>query len=480
MTEKENVEFLVNIESKLPVEEWKANGRFVWPIIRGIIAAYNRNGYIAEAEKGAKFLNRLRNLFKEVRGISKFPIYNPFNRSKKSVLIFHDNYDRNILLDDGSYYDKCLDPFVDCFEHKNKSILNIEQSRGKKVVKTYSRVECADIFFLLVRICNILYPQKASLYLPQYNEFLKCMPNDLKNKLTIKKIQHAVGLINRLSIIMKYIIQAHKVKLVLFDCWYDVYRMAWSLACHDLGIRAVDVQHGRAGGTGHDFYTGWTKFPKNEKYEMLPNIFWTWTHEDKEAICDWNTNTEIAYNGGKPINMVIERIKKHAHILNLDNLSPQMPVILLTLQWGTIYPKWFVNFIKKYSEKYIWLIRCHPTKDTLQDRFISELRNVSNVYIDGVENILLELLLKRVNIHVTSSSSVIVDAAMVGIYSIMINRKFVTSFSNYIKKGILITAFSSNELQNGIKTILEKKDSNQGKISDDANLDYLLNLLKQN
>lgn len=479
MTEKENVKFLVGIESKFPVEQWNINGRFVWPIVRNIIATHNREGYIAKDAKSNKFSNRVYQFFEEVKIATKFPIYNPFARSSKSVLIFHDNSDRSILLNDGSNYDRFLDPFVDCFRDKNIPILNIEQSHYRKTVKTHYSVQCLDFIFLWVRIYNILCPQKGKVYLPQYNEFLNFVPSDLKNKLTIKNIQHEVGLIGRLSSIMKFIIKAHKVKLVVFECWYDVYRLAWSLACHDLGINAIDVQHGRGGSTGHDFYAEWTKFPDNGKYEMMPNIFWTWTHEDKKAIDSWNTNIELAYNGGKPINMVIERIRKNINISNLEKLSSNLPVILITLQWGTVYPKWFINFIKENNEKYNWLIRCHPVKDVMQYNFIKDVRNISNVYIDGIENLPIELLLEYVNVHVTSSSSVIVDAAMVGKSSIMINQKFEKSFSKYIEKNILITAFNANGLQEAIKMILDKKIVNKERVSTDANLKYLLKLLEK-
>ena len=44
MKETENVKFLVDIESKFPVEQWNINGRFVWPIVRNIIAMHNREG----------------------------------------------------------------------------------------------------------------------------------------------------------------------------------------------------------------------------------------------------------------------------------------------------------------------------------------------------------------------------------------------------------------------------------------------------
>ena len=479
MTEAENVKFLVDIESKFPVEQWNIDGRFVWPIVRNIIATHNREGYIVKDEKSRKFSNRLYQFFEEIRIATKFPIYNLFARSSKSVLIFHDNSDRNILLNDGSNYDRFLDPFVDCFMDKNIPILNIEQSRYSKAVKTHYNVQCLDAIFLLVRIYNILCPQKGKVYLPQYKEFLNFVSSDLKNKLIIKNIQHEVGLISRLSSIMKLIIKTRKVKLVLFECWYDIYRFAWSLACHDLGINVIDVQHGRGGSTGHEFYKEWTKFPDGGKYEMMPNIFWTWTQEDKKAIDSWNTNIELAYNGGKPIDMVIESIRTNINISNLENLSSNLPVILITLQWGTIYPKWLIKFIKENNEKYNWLIRCHPIKDAMQYNFVSDVRNIRNVYVDGIENIPLELLLEYVNVHVTSSSSVIVDAAMLGKSSIMINQKFEKSFSNYIEKNILITAFNANELREAIKMILKKKTANRRKISKHANFEYLLNLVKK-
>lgn len=86
------------------------------------------------------------------------------------------------------------------------------------------------------------------------------------------------------------------------------------MACKRIGIKAVDVQHGRAGATGQKYYSRWTKFPKNSNYEIMPDVFWTWTEADKRAIDKWETDKIIAYNGGKPIYATLNQLKDIADI----------------------------------------------------------------------------------------------------------------------------------------------------------------------
>lgn len=475
MTESEDVDFLESIEAQFPVEQWKINGRFVWPIIRGIIANYNRSMYIVERKAHLGIFTRI---FREIRGMVKFPLYNIFSKSKKDTIVFHDNFDRTIKLKDGRYYDRNLDPIVDILHDSGISVLNIEQCRDGKRNMTYNVLQSIDMMLMFIRFYNKLFMQKGKICLPEYDKFLRYLPKKLQKRLDIQVLRHEVGLIDRISRMMKWIIVRHQVKMVILECWYDIYRYSWSVACTDLGVKCVDIQHGRAGGTGHDFYTGWTKFPLRNKYEMMPNIFWTWTQEDKDAIDNWHVGNVIAYCGGKPVNMVLDNISNMIDMSFCKTIKKELPIILVSLQWGVVYPEWFADFIRT-SRQYIWLIRFHPIKEEMQKEFAKKISENENVVIENVDAILLEVLLQHIDLHVTSSSSTIVDAAMQGKPSIMINSKYKTSFLRYFDAGILKLATDAKTLEKDIKESLISKIEKYKDEPIGNHGEFLINIIKK-
>lgn len=478
MTEKENVRYIVEIEQKYPVEKWVVNGQHVWPIIRSEITVYNRRYYRVTSNSN---INSFKRIFLTAKSLLKFSMYNFIKKEQKDVLILHDNLDRNIKLKDGTFYDKVLDPIYDLLKQENISILNLEESMNGDN-KPYGEVTSLEIILIIIRIINKVSRQKGTVQLSRYEEFMRDIPAELSANLSIDKLQHNIGLINRISKFMAWLLKKHDVKLVIFECWYGTYRYALSMACKRLGIKSIDIQHGRAGGTGQEFYSSWTKFPENSNYEIIPDVFWTWTESDKQAIDNWNTNNIIVYNGGKLIFNTLNIIRNLVDLSAMKKIDKSKPVILFTVQPSNIYPDWLVQYIKDSSEQYIWMLRYHLPLDNLQQLFVSKFTHQKNVYINGMECILLELLLSECDVHITMSSSVIVDAAMMNKPSIMLNRKFISTFDEYLANGICCLASNADELDSAIRRMMNKNVSNIGKryiTNAEKNINFIKSLMEQ-
>lgn len=123
-----------------------------------------------------------------------------------------------------------------------------------------------------------------------------------------------------------------------------------------------------------------------------------------------------------------------------------------------MYPSWLVQFIKDYSKQYVWLLRYHLPVDDMQRMFVNEFANISNIYVEGMESVLLEILLNECDIHITMSSSVIVDAAMMNKPSIILNKNFIGTFDEYLSNGICSFADNVYKLEDAIKKGLQKSE----------------------
>lgn len=461
MTETEILYFISNFEEKYDVQKWVVEDRHIWPLIRIKMSFFLRHKYTKKRCVSRKIGGRFSRYFSVVRGICSsllVPLYPIWSKKKNyDVLVFHDNFDRNIKLLDECVYDHVLDPIVDIFhEHKCKC-LELEQNCGDDRINIRNKSYSVELYLMIINLLSKIKRKNTTLLLEEYNSFLSELPSDLAYELTEMNLVREVKCINEMAKFFKVILKRHNIRIVILSCWYSTYNFALSIACSDMNIRSVDVQHGIAGASNHSSYANWRKFPDTANYEMMPSLFWSWTKDDADAINSWNTDHVKAFFYGKPILYNVDNIVMQANIDVLERIKLNLPMILVTLQWGHTMPDWLVTYIKKNAKCFIWLIRFHPVKDKSQVEFVNKIKDIENVYIDGVDKIILEILLCKMTMHITYSSSVIVDAYMYGKKSIMLNIGAYDRYANLINNNNVFLVNDMLEMANRVDTILEEK-----------------------
>ena len=70
----------------------------------------------------------------------------------------------------------------------------------------------------------------------------------------------------------KNIIKTKKLKEMCLTSWYFPDMIGVCAAASELGIKAIDVQHGKQG-KYQAMYSGWTKIPESG-YALMPDNFW--------------------------------------------------------------------------------------------------------------------------------------------------------------------------------------------------------------
>lgn len=212
-------------------------------------------------------------------------------------------------------------------------------------------------------------------------------------------------------------------ELVLTYPWYGSVNMCLMRAANGLGIPAVDVQHGVQGPL-HAAYRRWPSFAAGS--DLIPSDFWVWREADKMWLESWlpdskrSTVTGVIWHGAREVatdlspgvSTVLER---------LDEASKAgKQVILVTLQpFPAEFMKWLKGVLAEApSNDFVWAIRNHPG-------YRSGLREIADA-LEGVPNVLpvedvmiapLASLLRRSHAHVTHYSSVVQEAALLGVPS---------------------------------------------------------------
>ncbi len=461
MNVKEIVKALNEIENSYPVEEWQINKIRVWPIIRKMLAARWSDIESFHPQKQSllkKYENKIFKIY-QLLSSSLTLKQNALPQYAADVLIFHDNVDRNILLKDGRWYDHNLDPIVDVLNDINIAYISIEHTFLEKITKYpfYDNSHVINMELFLHRLkYNWQNRETYSEKLIFFDDFLKRLRNEYDTVLCKKEVVHYANLVKNYADYFKKILIGKKIKVVFMKCWYSIEEQALSLACSEVGIPAIDVQHGVAGAGYNDAYNGWKKFPSNSSYELLPSFFLCWTWEDKYSIDSWATNYVKAFCVGKSIEYSMKKIEQLTDAYYLKYFIKGKKVILFSLSWGEDVPEWVINFIKNNNKEYVWLIRYHPHIDIYQKKFTSALNGNENIIIEGVENIPLEMLLSRCYCNITMYSSVVIEANFYGKMSIVVHKNSERMYRELIDQGKVLKAYSADELSMSLKKIQNK------------------------
>lgn len=214
------------------------------------------------------------------------------------------------------------------------------------------------------------------------------------------------------------------------------------LAGKKAGIKVYDFQHGVIADE-HPWYGKQFRIdtPRND----LPDGFLTWDDSSANVLRKWapqkGINVKVYGNpwfqrflNAKPDDQLVQQALANSKIFNNNK-----PTILVTLQWGLKSKGYYTdphfngvmndaleNTIKHTYEHYNWLLRLHPIQLRKTKAFEGEsaIQYLTEkfAHIDSVEwricsELPLPVVLHQVDLHITDSSTVVIEAGWMGIRS---------------------------------------------------------------
>ncbi len=454
MTEYEIVKYLDNIEDKYPVNIWKVEDRFVWPYIKMVLCSYLSsppipfcdNSYLKK-EKVKAQVKKITDAFIHSYGI---------NSIKGDVLVLHHNISRNIILGDGTRFDHNLDPFALLLQ-KNCEIKDLEIIGNSDHFPGFRKLffvdGYADRAAINARISSCFH--QSHVYLPRYDDCLYKLPKKLRSLLEERKLYLKIKKLNVLCSQIKAALR-NGFRIAITEDGYNEWAIALFMACYDLGIPCMEVQHGVGPGAGHRWYTSWKRMPETGKrYEMLPDIYWCWSEKDKEVIDSWSQGRHLTFTGGRPVLLVLKELEKLTSAQNI-HLNSKKRTILLSLQPEVEYKEWLTGVIRETHDQYNWVVRKHPSIDIKQKQLIEKLRGLNDVYIEGMDSVLLESLLMKTHLHITDHSSVVEDALLYHIPSIVMGTEYAGLFQDEIEAGRVILCDNKEKMKKAIQKLIKQ------------------------
>ena len=443
----EIMKFICELENRFSPQIWAWEDIDIWPVIRANLY-YELSIQALESEwAGDSRFTKMKRVLRGLLSI-KSPKY-----SQNDILLVSDGI--SYVNQDGRLYEKFCDPVIEILNEENRSWLkwNLAGELDGQWVHIPQKV---NRYLDGVLIRSKFAPQKA------FNNYLKISLTHFCEYLYIQagfdwnvtSLERKLSGISRLVKWFKHQLEAIRPKMVLIVSYYSDRGMALIKACNDLGIHTADIQHGMQG-TYHAAYAGWNKI-SSRGYNTIPKSFLVWSDNEAFVIDQWAQKTghraivignlfeKKWFSGNSVVQEVDVCIERVLGSLRAGSTA------LLTLQYGIEYGDKFWEFIRVSQKKFNWLIRLHPVMNTPGEkkRIIDKLdaQGIENYELDNVSRFPLYGLLRHVNIHVTHSSSTVIEARNFGVNSIVVDPFGAELFETEIELGYVAFGAEIDEL----------------------------------
>jgi hypothetical protein len=218
-------------------------------------------------------------------------------------------------------------------------------------------------------------------------------------------------------------------KLAFIVSYYSVEGMAFVLACRESGVPVVDIQHG-VQGEMHPAYAAYPQ-PMGRLHSLVPDWFWVWSEWEAQAIRHWCTTTShMPIVGGNPWLDVWQAGSTWDGVAEALTCAARLrgrakagrPVVLVTLQFGLADGEQLdlmAHLLRSAAGDFEFWIRLHPAMLERREEVRKRLATAGPCEIDESTDLPLQALLMHCDVHLTHSSSTVIDAAQIGVGSVI-------------------------------------------------------------
>lgn len=429
------LELIHEVENRFKPQSWKIEGIDIWPILR--VNLYCELTLSMTNIKGEKsFFQQIRRAFDALT----FPLS---SQTKNADFLFVSDGISYVNMN-SNLYERFCDPMIELVEAEAKSWLkwNITGNlngkwafQAKRVSKSIDRILIWSKFKKRILI-NLPELDNLCNFINEKTEYQFYWTTNKIASQFQKILAMEEWFLKKLKVI--------KPSVVVIVGYYSDRCMALISACNRLKIKSTDIQHGIQGEL-HAAYSSWQRVPELG-FNTLPHDFLVWSRNEGNVIDKWSNGT---IHDNKILGNLFEErwfTKDNLNVIELDKCVAKVvgkmsaaKTALFTIQYGLNYDDWIFKLIEKTQSEFNWLIRLHPViADKKNFNRINKLMKqygITNYELDYSTSLPLYSLMRNVNIHVTHSSSAIIEAKNFGILTIILSAYGAELFGNEIKEG---------------------------------------------
>ena len=475
MTRREFVEWMRGAEADFPVTSWKVRGIHVWPLIRLSLSSstFHSGSPAHSLSAGWRRLgtNVAWGLAEWARASVGDRRANRRPGEPAGAVFLASSVGRRPLLE-GKRYDIRSGPYVDLLERYGVRALVWEMSPfGDYGIPRHTASFLVQPRLIQLRAaCQVLPLGDDRVSLDRYDEFLaRVRAAGLRFAHgDVQRIRRDVLYLRRLSDRFAGWLRRSRPRLG-FVANTGLPEQAFCLACRELGITSVEVQHGVQGDL-HPSYGSWFAVPP-EGWSVRARIFWCWDEQSAAAINRWAVcapGRHVAINGGDPwremwmepgtpssrrADQLVQERRQHTggekHIL--VTLSSQGPAV----------PAEILEAVRRSPPGWRYWFRLHPVNQAARGRDARQ-----GLAAIGVDSALLEFatetplhsLLRHMDCHLSVSlSTVVTEAAAHGVPSVACGREATDFYRAETESGMLLVATTASDILAALHRLLGER-----------------------
>lgn len=471
MSALNNIEKVFELENKYPIEQWNIAGIDIWPILRSSIGHALYKESLGEAPRKSSKIQNLRrryttqhlktlNVIKLVKGIATLIYLRRSIRKYDTLISTHSKLNTKL----GIYsYNRIADSFEIILKRKyGNRVLILNANIEKKEINSYNeknKILINNLSFLASTISKVRFHFKnTTTHLSHFEEFCK-EPLIADFKININTLIQTALYIKTLSGIYSSILKSNNVKGVYCTVYYEHFNFAIIHAANALGIPTYDIQHGVAG-NAHMNYGLKRRIPQNG-FNILPSSFLCWDEASYNTIRNWSNNNYTPIISGNPwIDLWSDNTIPKLFNLELPNdfnrVITHSFVILFSLQnTKKSIPEEFVNLLREELGCTV-LFRLHPSQNNIIEltEFLDSQGLKNKVFIKEPTQIPLNLILPKIDLHITLFSSVALEAAYFNKPTLFLDHKGLDFFEKNIPSHLLFC--KKGDLKEDLTTLIYK------------------------
>ena len=402
---------IIKIENSINTSSFTLDGFNTWPILRMVLwSKLTSNDVNIESQN---YIVKTYNLIKGI--VSKiFYSYKRVKFKEDSEKIFFSRPVYLQKLDKDKYVDRIVDPVMDLFaaSYNLTKYYFTQIPKEKKLVNDYFNFNPHASFR------SIKLSQKQRDIIDDIETLLNNESLDL-----INNYKHDLHKFITWYTSAKRLLKKHNnLKEVYLACWYFPDMMGICAAASELGIKTIDIQHGKQG-KYQAMYSGWTKIPE-EGYDLMPDSFWCWGQPSCDHILASSPNRKkhIPFIGGYPW---VDYYKKNSPSIKLKT-NHAKTIVLLTMQAPLAsskerIPEFIIKFLlSKDIEDLEFIFRLHPN-DEKGLNYCKERLKVINPSLYSIDDGSVNLydLMKVATHHITAYSSCCYEASLFNVPTLL-------------------------------------------------------------
>lgn len=478
MKSSEIISLVNEAEERFPVDTWEVNGLHVWPFVR--VRLYNiiLEHSLLSADDPQVTRTRVQHMRDRAIGLMRLARAmlvdsgrNASAHRQADILFLSDGV--SFASVDGLWYEKFCDPIRRVvLDDGCSSLFLVPLYRCLVPRKTASCFVQPHIDLAIAR-SGLRARSAARPELPGYAEFEYWLSaNEARferDVLDSRWVSVQAARIHTVSAWYQRVLRRVRPRLAFVVNYYSLDGMAFTLACRSLRVPVVDLQHGLQG-DNHIAYGRWTKMPRSG-FELLPDWFWCWSERDAQAIQGWADRTSEAHRtivGGNP--WLEEWTSGDARLAAATDAAVRAVKerrgshqrhVLVTLQWGLSKTETekLIGAMRLAPPELSWWVRVHPYALDEREAIRAALKEggITTFELDLATDLPLHGLLRHMDIHVTHSSSTVIEARFFGVPSVVTSEYGLEFFGTEATAGWVVPGLDPAGIIHAVRGLLAQE-----------------------